>query len=376
MAGIYIHVPYCKTRCVYCDFYTQTNQTSADRYLQALCREIELRNNYLNNEIVETIYWGGGTPSQLAVEQLIRVMDAVRQHFDVSDTAEITLEANPDDLDEEYLALLRQASINRLSIGIQSFDDEELVFLKRRHSSQQAIEAVKKAQDAGFDNISIDLMYGLPRQTKERWLSNIDKAIQLGVQHISAYHLIYEDNTPLMDLLHRGKVQTVDEDLSVDMFSILIDQLKDAGFEHYEISNYAQPGFISRHNSSYWQGCKYAGFGPAAHSYNGISRSWNVSSLKKYIDGIENGKPDAETEVLNQQSRYNEYILTRMRTAWGIDMKELKACFGETLHNRFTKDIARYIAVGNVIESGDFVRFSREGIFISDGIMSDLMMLD
>ena len=376
MAGIYIHIPYCKTRCAYCDFYTQTDQSVMKHYLDTLCREVKLRKDYLANEAVETIYFGGGTPSQLSVDQVKKILDVIKNCFCVAEDAEITFEANPDDLNEEYLSSLRSASINRLSIGVQSFDDEELAFLKRRHSAQQVADVVRDAQLAGFGNISIDLMYGLPNQTLDAWKSNIVAAVGLGIQHISAYHLIYEEGTRLMDLLQKGKIETTKEELSVEMFSVLIDTLCEAKFEHYEISNFAKNGMLSRHNTSYWKGVKYLGLGAAAHSYNGVERSWNVSSLAKYIEGIERGKPDLEVELLDLHTSYNEYILTRMRTKWGVDVGEIVVRFGTDLANHFRTDINRHIKYGFVSCENDVIRFTRKGIFISDGIMSELMLLN
>ncbi len=261
MAGIYIHVPFCKTRCIYCDFYTRTDISPKEDYVNALCKEIELRNSYIGKETVNTIYFGGGTPSQLSYDNFLRIFDTLNNNFEIAGDAEITMEANPDDLNIRYLESIKNLPFNRLSIGIQSFDDKELQFLKRRHSAIQAKEAVKRSQDNGFENISIDLMYGLPNQTMEIWQKNLHEAINLNIQHISSYHLIYEQGTRLYRLFKHGNVKPVNEDLSVEMFSVMIDKLSDAGFEHYEISNFARNGLYSRHNSSYWLDAKYLGLG-------------------------------------------------------------------------------------------------------------------
>lgn len=375
MAGLYIHVPYCKKRCIYCDFFTQTNLSSRLDYVSALCREIELRKAYLGDEIVNTIYFGGGTPSLLSEEDFEKIFKSIYSSFKVSDNAEITLEANPDDISKEYLNSLKRGFFNRLSMGVQSFDNLELKFLNRRHSAENAINAVKLAQSAGFDNISIDLMYGLPNQTMDVWKKNIEQVIDLNIQHISAYHLIYEEKTKLTNLLKRGEVKQVDEDISLEMFSTLIDMLSDAGFEHYEISNFAKSNLYSRHNTSYWQGVKYLGLGPAAHSFDGVRRSHNIASISKYIDGITKNELNIDEEDLDISARYNEFILTGMRTKWGIDLTRLEQEFGEEYLSYCLKNIQKYLDLEDVERVGDSLVLSRKGIFISDGIMSDLMWI-
>ena len=303
MAGIYIHIPFCKTRCVYCDFYKETDESKINDFVAALCAEATLRKNEIS-ESIKTIYFGGGTPSRLSKQHFENIFENLFSNFSVESDAEITLEANPDDLSEEYIQLLRELPFNRISIGIQSFDDDELKFLSRRHSAQQAIDAVKRCQQAGFDNISIDLMYGLPKQTLEIWKENLQKACELNIQHISAYHLIYEPETKLYSLLQKGKIQPVTDDASTEMFSTLIDVLLQNGFEHYEISNFAKNGLYSMHNTSYWKNEKYMGLGPSAHSYDGENRSWNVSSLNKYIESVKSGKLSQETENLTLSQKY------------------------------------------------------------------------
>ncbi|WP_029904593.1 radical SAM family heme chaperone HemW [Prevotella sp. 10(H)] len=376
MAGIYIHVPFCKTRCIYCNFYTRTDMSPKDDYVFAICLEIELRKDYLSGEIIKTIYFGGGTPSQLSYDNFRQIFAAIADNFEIASNAEITLEANPDDLDSVYIETLKQLPFNRLSIGIQSFDDNELRFLKRRHSAAKAIEAVKRCQSAGYNNISIDLMYGLPNQTMEIWNKNLEQAIALGIQHISSYHLIYEEGTRLYKLFKTGEVKPVDEDLSVEMFSVMIDKLGEAGFEHYEISNFAKDGLYSKHNSSYWLGEKYLGLGPAAHSYDGRNRAWNIASISKYIKGIGQGSLDLETEFLDDNTRYNDFILTGMRTMWGVDLTELEKRYGTDKKNYCLKNVRKYIDDGFVTNDNNILKLTRKGIFISDGIMSDLMWVD
>lgn len=373
MAGIYIHVPFCKTRCIYCDFYTRTDLSLKENYISALSKEIELRKDYLAGETVKTIYFGGGTPSQLSLYDFERIFGAINNTYIVASDAEITMEANPDDLTGTYLESLKVLPFNRLSIGVQSFDDNELKFLRRRHSAEKAKDAVRKAQSIGFNNISIDLMYGLPNQTMDIWKRNLEEAINLNIQHISSYHLIYEEGTRLYRLFKQGDVKAVDEDLSVAMFSVMIDTLSDAGFEHYEISNFARNGLYSKHNSSYWLGDKYLGLGPAAHSYDGINRAWNVASIKKYIEGIGQGKPAIETEYLDLSTQYNDFILTGMRTMWGVNLIELEKRFGPKLNNYCMQNVRKYIEEGFVTNTDNRLKLTRKGIFISDGIMSDLM---
>ena len=288
MAGLYIHVPFCAKRCLYCDFFSNTEMKYKEPYINALIKEMELRKGYIGNEALETIYFGGGTPSQLDEKDFGKIFEAIYRLFDVAEQAEITLEANPDDMKREYVSLLRNYPFNRVSMGVQSFHPEDLRFLNRRHDREQAIKAVELCKEYGITNISIDLIYGLPNQTKQAWEENLRQAIRLDVPHLSAYHLIYEEGTALYKLMEAGKVTPVDEELSVSFFSTLIDRLAEAGYLHYEISNFARPGFFSKHNSSYWTGKKYLGLGPSAHSYNGIDREWNPSSLPIYIEGIEN----------------------------------------------------------------------------------------
>lgn len=376
MAGIYIHVPFCKTRCIYCDFYTRTDMSPKHNYVSAVCREIELRKHYISNEIVKTIYFGGGTPSQLSYGDFQKIFDTIRANFAVAPDAEITMEANPDDLDIKYLETLRGLPFNRLSIGIQSFDDNELKFLKRRHSAERAIDAVSLCKSSGYNNISIDLMYGLPNQTMDIWQRNLEQAINLNVQHISSYHLIYEQGTRLYRLFKLGDVKPVDEDLSVQMFSAMIDSLSAAGFQHYEISNFARNGLYSKHNSSYWLGEKYLGLGPAAHSFDGHNRAWNIPSISKYVEAIGQANPAIETECLDKNTSYNDFILTGMRTMWGVDLVVMESRFGTSMKDYCMKNVQKYINQGFVTNNDNVLKLTREGIFISDGIMSDLMCVE
>lgn len=376
MAGIYIHIPFCKRRCIYCDFFSTTQSEKKSAYVRALCRELEMRQDYVGGEEIETIYLGGGTPSQLTEEELKAIFASIYHIYKVKEDAEITLEANPDDLTPEYVAMLRQLPVNRISMGIQTFQEETLKLLHRRHTATQAIEAFRRCREAGFQNISIDLMYGLPGETLETWKEDLRQAINLRPEHISAYHLIYEEDTALWKLREQHQVEEADEDLSVSLFETLIDRLKEAGYQHYEISNFCLSGMHSRHNSSYWTGKKYLGCGPSAHSFNGVSRQWNVASLEGYIKGVEEGVLDYEVEELDLYTRYNDYVLTSIRTCWGMSLSKLRSEFGEELY-RYCMRMAKPHEDQGVLENREGVlRLTRKGIFVSDGIMSDLMWVN
>ncbi|MDH6358455.1 radical SAM family heme chaperone HemW [Parabacteroides sp. PF5-9] len=376
MAGIYIHVPFCTKRCLYCDFFSNTDMQYKTMYMEALLREMELRKHYLEGEAIETIYLGGGTPSQLAVSDFERIFEQINLLFDLSRCREITLEANPDDLSIDYLASLAVLPFNRISIGVQSFDPEDLKFLNRRHTAEQAVAAVDRCRQAGFTNLSLDLIYGLPGSTLTKWEENLDQFLALDIPHLSAYHLIYEEGTPLYRLLESGEINPLDEEDSVAFFSSLMEKLSAAGYAHYEISNFARPGYISQHNSSYWMGKKYVGLGPSAHSYNGISRQWNISSMPSYIAGVQKGILAVETENLDLYTRYNDYVITRLRTMWGISYDEILQLFGEELMTYCQKQMTPFLQQGTVIEKENGVRLTKKGIFISDHIMSDLLFVE
>ena len=373
MAGIYLHTPFCKRRCIYCDFFSTTQSEKKPAYVHALCQELDMRKNYLEGEDIETIYLGGGTPSQLTQEELEKIFSALYNIYKVKEDAEITLEANPDDLTPEYVHMLRSLPINRISMGIQTFQEETLKLLHRRHTAQQAIEAFRRCREAGFQNISIDLMYGLPGETLYTWKEDLQQAIALRPEHISAYHLIYEEGTTLWKLREQHQVEEADEDLSVTLFKTLIEELTHAGYEHYEISNFCLPGLHSRHNSSYWTGKKYLGCGPSAHSFNGTSRQWNVASLDKYIHAIQQGKLDYEIEELDIYTRYNDYVITTIRTHWGMSLSQLRTTYGEDLHRYCLRMAKPHLEQGVLEMKEDTLKLTKEGIFISDGIMSDLL---
>lgn len=376
MAGIYLHIPFCKRRCIYCDFYSTTQNEKKAAYINALCRELDQRKSYLEGEKIETIYLGGGTPSQLEAKDFEQIFQTLYRLYEISPEAEITIEANPDDLTDEYVGMLRTFPFNRLSMGIQTFQEDILRLLHRRHTAQQAVEAFNRCRKAGFTNISIDLMYGLPGETLQTWETDLRQAVSMKPEHISAYHLIYEEGTVLWKLREQHRVEEADEDLSVSLFTQLIHKLKDNGYQHYEISNFCLPGMHSRHNSSYWTGKKYLGCGPSAHSYNGTSRQWNVASLDRYIEQVNNGQTYFEVEDLDLYTRYNDFVITTIRTMWGMQLDALKEQFGEKLYNYCLRMAQPHLSQGTLELSNNVLKLTEKGVFISDGIMSDMLWVD
>ena len=371
MAGIYIHIPFCKSRCIYCGFFSTTSLEKRRRYVDALLRELENRKDYLRGAPVDTIYFGGGTPSQLPDEEIGRVLASILYIYNVRAHAEITLEANPDDVTLERLAAWRHMGINRLSMGVQTFDDARLRFLNRRHTSQQAIQAVKDVQRMGFDNISIDLMFGFPHQTLDAWKSDLQTALSLSVQHLSAYSLMYEEGTRLTQMLDRGDISELDEELSSQMYECLIDTLTAAGYQHYELSNFALPGMQSRHNSNYWHGIPYLGVGAGAHSYDGHSRCYHPDSLSVYEEGA-----PLVTEELTEGERYNEHVFTGLRTSEGIRLDQLLQRFGASFHTYCLRNAQKHIDAGLLVLHDQVLHLSRSGLFVSNVVMSDLMWVD
>ena len=375
MAGIYIHVPFCQSRCAYCDFYSTTLLAHREDYVDTVCRELRNRLTELQGEPVKTIYFGGGTPSTLTIEELKRILEACFHLLSLNfQLEELTLEANPDDLTEAYVQRLRTLPINRVSMGIQSFHDRTLRLIGRRHTSEEAILAVKRLQQAGLTNISIDLIYGLPGETIDDWAYSLDQAIALGVKHISAYHLTYEEGTRLWRMQEQGLVNPIDEEQSVRSFELLREKLLAAGYEHYEISNFALPGYHSRHNSSYWQGIKYIGIGPGAHSYDGLNRRWNLSSLTDYIATPQEDDVPHEVEHLTTEERYDERIITELRTTRGINLAQLLADFGAQYHTHCLRCATPYINRGQLIHTDDNrLHLTPESLLISDAVMRDLL---
>ena len=375
MAGIYIHIPFCRQKCYYCDFYKTLDTNQTEKFITTLIAEGVQRKKYLFNESIETIYFGGGTPSVLKEKELMQIIAFLHKEFHISTGAEITFEANPDDLDYSYLKNLYRAGINRLSIGIQSFQNDHLKTMNRRHNANQAIVSVKNAIKAGFENISVDLIYGLPDLTFEQWQTSLNEVFSLPVQHLSAYHLTYHEGTPFYTWLKKGKFKELMEKESIIQFKLLIESALKADFEQYEISNFAKNKLYSKHNMSYWNGNKYLGLGPSAHSFNGVSRQWNISHLENYLDAIKTNSSYFEEEQLTENEKFNEYILTRIRTKWGVSINFIKKEFGTKKATHFIKNIEKYEKSEFVIQQNGIFILSNDGLFISDEIMANLMII-
>ena len=379
MAGLYIHIPFCKSRCIYCGFYSTVGLQLRQRYVDAVCQEMKMRKGISPS----TIYLGGGTPSQLTTEQLGQLFHNIYKVYG-QEAEEITIECNPDDVTVEFAEALPRFTVNRVSMGAQTFDNDRLRFLHRRHTAEQVSQAVKRLRDAGIQNISIDLMYGFPQETIDDWQRDIDAALALNVEHISAYCLMIEENTPLYEKVHKGDGSSTEveatsssafcvlsEELERTMYELLIDRLTAASYEHYEISNFARPGYRSRHNSSYWHDVPYIGLGAAAHSYDGKSRSWNVSDIKQYIAAIEQGERPAEGETLDEDTHYNDRITTALRTREGLDLSTLSE-----KHRRYClKEAERYLSDGLLRLEGNQLALTRKGLFVSDMVMSALVFV-
>lgn len=376
MAGIYIHIPFCKQACHYCNFHFSTSPRLTNDFLEALLKEIALQKYYVNEEPVETIYFGGGTPSLFSPEQLYKIMEQLHRHFKMAAGAELTLEANPDDILNEKLQAWKQAGINRLSIGIQSFFEEDLRWMNRAHSAVQAINCIPAAQDAGLSNLTIDLIYGVPSLTDARWEQNVQRAIASGIPHLSCYALTVETGTALDNFIRKNKVQPVSPDDQARQFLLLMDWLREAGYEHYEISNFARPGQRSRHNTAYWQGKKYLGLGPSAHSFNGSERQWNVASNTRYIQSLQKGQVPFEKETLTPLQQLNEYTMTSLRTMEGIDLRYVEHRFGENSSSLLKENSRRFIERSLMEGSNDRLQLTKEGKLFADGIASDLFVVE
>ena len=374
MAGIYIHIPFCKQKCHYCNFYSVASLKYRKPLIDTLKQEIVLQKDWLEGETVETIYLGGGTPSILSAIETGDLLDTIFSNYDVDNDAEITLEANPDDLGFKQLGILRTLGINRLSIGVQSFQDNDLFYLNRVHNASQALTSIKDAQDQGFNNLSIDLIYGIPTLTDDNWVLNLETFSKLDIPHLSAYALTVEPKTALDILIKKGKYQNVDDARMVAHFSILCNEMEKKGIKHYEISNFGKEGYYSKHNIGYWNGNKYLGIGPSAHSFNGNTRQWNVSNISKYIESIRSGIVPFETEHLSADQKYNEYVLTSIRTMWGTDIELIKHRFGVVYANHFTHEIKDHLHNGMVILSNNCAFLTKKGKLFADKISSDLFV--
>ena len=375
MVGVYVHIPFCASRCSYCDFFSTLQLADAGTsYVEAAVAEARLRRGELCGAPVKTLYLGGGTPSQLPLPLLSRLIDGLRESLDLSDVEEFTVEANPDDVTPEWCRGVAALGVNRVSMGVQSFEDPILRLIGRRHTARQAMDAVANLREAGISNISIDLIFGLPGQTVTSWTASVEQAIALKPQHISAYGLSYEEGTRLWRQREQGEVVEVPEEQCLEMYRILVDELQAAGYEHYEISNFALPGYHSRHNSSYWDDTPYLGLGAAAHSYDGKVRRWNPHDLRQYMDKVLTGELACELEELSRSERYDERVMLGLRTARGVDAERLRMDFGDEAWRYFIREAARHVEAGNlrVTEDGRYV-LTRDGIMLSDSIIRDLM---
>ena len=375
MAGVYVHIPFCASRCSYCDFFSTLQLADmGGPYVEALIAEAILRKGELYGESIKTLYMGGGTPSQLPLPLLSRLVDGLRGALDLSGVEEFTVEANPDDVTPDWCRAVAALGVNRVSMGVQSFEDPILRLIGRRHTARQAMDAVANLREAGINNISIDLIFGLPGQTVSSWTASVEQAIASAPQHISAYGLTYEEGTRLWRQRELGEVVEVPEEQCLEMYRILVDDLQAAGYEHYEISNFAQPGYHSRHNSSYWNDTPYLGLGAAAHSYDGKVRKWNPHDLHQYIDKVMAGELPCEFEELSRSERYDERVMLGLRTARGVDAERLRDDFGDEAWRYFTREAARHLEAGNLrlTEDGRYV-LTRDGIMLSDSIIRDLL---
>ncbi|MBA3679642.1 MAG: radical SAM family heme chaperone HemW [Bacteroidetes bacterium] len=372
MVGIYLHIPFCKQACSYCDFHFSTNLNTKDALVKAIIKEIENRYNYLNNNKLGSIYFGGGTPSLLNKQEFEAIFEAINKHFTCDKAAEITMETNPDDISKENLKIWKQLGINRLSIGLQSFNDEELKWMNRAHNASQSVTSVLMAQDEGFDNITIDLIYGSKFQDLKTWESTLLQTVSLNTQHISSYNLTIENKTVLGIQNAKGKEPSINDDLSSKQFLMMSDMLQQNNFIHYEISNFGKPGFFAKHNSNYWLQKHYLGVGPSAHSFDGTSRQWNVRNNNLYIQALENSTSYFEKEELSVKDRFNEYVLTRFRTIWGCDVNEIRSLFGEEIEKHFLKMVTE--KKNDLEENNRSYILTTQARLYADGIAADFFI--
>jgi len=374
MAGVYLHIPFCRKACHYCNFHFSTSTQLQTSFVAALLQEIELQKSYLS-EPVSTIYFGGGTPSILPSADIRSIIEQLKQNFKIYDNVEITLEANPDDITTEKLSEWKETGINRLSIGIQSFFEEDLVWMNRAHNAAQAINCIKLAQEAGFNNLTIDLIYGTPTLTNENWKKNVETAIALQIPHLSCYALTVEPKTALDKLIKQKKLPDVDVEKQAHHFELLMTWMQEAGYEHYEISNFAKTGFRSKHNSSYWQGKPYIGLGPSAHSFNGSSRQWNIANNALYIQSLSKGAVPFEIEILTTEQQLNEYIMTGLRTLEGLSLQKVEHDFGAQKAEYLVTTAQPHLAKRHLVLENNFLRTTSQGKLLADGIASDLFVL-
>ena len=369
MAGLYLHIPFCKSKCAYCNFFSVVSDKQRADFLEALKREAVMRKDYLGGEEVRTLYFGGGTPSILRVSEISEILDCLKNNYKIAAAVEITLEANPDTVSKESLSEYKSLGINRLSIGIQSFFDDDLQYLSRKHDSKHALQVLDWAKDAGFQEVTIDLIYGIPTLTEEKWRKNLEIFFSTGFNHLSAYALTIEEKTALGQRINKGVAAAVSEEETIKHYQILVEMTGKQGFEHYEISNFARPGHYSKHNTIYWKGEKYLGLGPSAHSFDGISRQWNVASVKDYCEHY-----FFEREELTLDNRYNEYIMTSLRTMWGVDVDYIKSNFGDEYVEKFKKQAKKYILSGKIFQKDEKYVLNDNGMLFADGIASELFV--
>jgi len=376
MAGIYVHIPFCKTLCNYCDFYHIISPGDHSEFIKALLHETKTRQDYTGNDPVSTIYIGGGTPSVLSVKELETILNCLKTWFSIEQDSELTIELNPDDITYNYLKELKKLEFNRISLGVQSWRDEDLKMLNRRHTEAQAEKALQETLDAGFENVSIDLIYGIPGMGLKEWEKNISKTIKYDIKHLSAYHLTIEPGTVFGKMKEKGLIKEIDEEESTAEFNMLLKKTESAGFVQYEISNFSKPGYFSVHNSNYWKQIPYIGLGPSAHSFNGYSRQWNVSDIKKYIKQVTSDEQFFEKEELDAKTRFNEYIMTSLRTMWGIDLDYIESTFEKEGYDYVINLSGKFIDYGLMRRNQTNLILTNQGKMISDNIISEFMMPD
>lgn len=374
MAGIYIHVPFCKSKCAYCNFFSLVTEKKVDDYVEALKKEIVDRRSYLGDELVETIYFGGGTPSLLPTKYVEEILELLHKNYNIISNPEITLEINPDTIDKEKMFALKQLGVNRMSIGIQSFHDDDLRYLGRRHDSRHAMQVLEDLKAVDFEKITLDLIYGMPTLTEEKWNKNLDIFFSTGITHLSAYALTVEPKTILGQKIEKGELQGVSEEETILHYDVLVERTKVNGFEHYEISNFAKDGCRSQHNSIYWKDVKYLGLGPSAHSYDGNSRQWNVSNLTKYIQLVGNSEEYYEKEILTLDDKFNEYVMTSLRTSWGCDVEKIERDYGKSYSSHFLKNVKKYLGAGEMLKDVNTYKLTDEGMLFADGIAAELFV--
>ncbi len=374
MNGIYIHIPFCRQKCNYCNFFSIASIKYKPDFITALLREIELQKNFFQNNKINTIYFGGGTPSMLLVSEIDLIINRIKECFSIEKDAEITLEANPDDLSDEKIVELKNTPINRISVGIQSFNDDDLRYMNRKHNSEHAKNSIFRLKDFGFENISIDLIYGIPTLSEKKWEQNLDVFFEMEISHLSAYSLTVEKKTILDKLIRKEKTKNISENQSIKHFKYLLNRMEENDFVHYEISNFSKSGHHSKHNSIYWIGGKYLGLGPSAHSFDGNSRQWNVTNLSKYIQSLNNNIIPAEIEILSTDQKYNEYIMTSLRTIWGCNENVIKENFGEKYLDHFIKTAKKHLKNKTLLFNENKYFLSQKGKLFADGIAGDFFI--